>query len=190
MTRKRDRFFALFGAILFLVTASALTVAVVVSGIQSHNDSKKKAADTSSTTSQNDTSKSTNCSETSVAGVAAPLPSAYKPDGDVTSLQSTDLEQGDGPAAKSGDCLQVKYYGTLAKDGSVFDENFDKTSAFQFQLGKGGVIQGWDQGLVGVKAGATRRLVIPSDLGYGATGNTGIPPNADLVFVVKVLSIK
>jgi FKBP-type peptidyl-prolyl cis-trans isomerase len=182
MTRKRDRFFAAFGAILFLVTASALTIAVIVSGISDRNKSNDTTNQT--TTSQN------KCEETSVAASSEAAPEVYKPTGDVKDLESTDLTDGTGAAVKSGDCLQVKYYGTLAKDGTVFDENFDKSQAFQFVIGQGQVIKGWDQGLIGAKVGGVRRLVIPSDLAYGNQSNGSIPANADLVFTVKILAVK
>jgi FKBP-type peptidyl-prolyl cis-trans isomerase len=121
---------------------------------------------------------------------ALDAPDVYKPEGAVTDLQSTDLTQGSGAAAKSGDCLVVKYYGTLASDGTKFDENFTKTTGFAFTLGQGQVIAGWDQGVVGMKAGGTRRLVIPASLGYGANAQGSIPANSDLVFVVKLLRIQ
>jgi FKBP-type peptidyl-prolyl cis-trans isomerase len=84
----------------------------------------------------------------------------------------------------------MKYQGNLASDGTVFDENYTKSQALQFSLGAGQVITGWDQGLVGMQVGGTRRLVIPSDLGYGAGGSGAIPANATLVFTVKLLEIK
>jgi FKBP-type peptidyl-prolyl cis-trans isomerase FkpA len=119
------------------------------------------------------------------------LPEVYKPSGKVDQLQATDLQEGIGPAAKTGDCLVMKYYGTLASNGTKFDENYDTPNGFRFKLGAGEVIQGWDQGLVGIKAGGTRRLVIPASLGYGSQGSGSIiPPNSDLVFVVKLESIK
>jgi FKBP-type peptidyl-prolyl cis-trans isomerase len=84
----------------------------------------------------------------------------------------------------------MKYYGTLAADGTLFDENYTKPSGFAFTLGSGQVIKGWDQGLVGMKVGGERRLVIPAALGYGEAGSPPkIPANADLVFVVKLLRI-
>lgn len=179
MTRKRDRFFAGFGAALFLISASAVTVVAVISS----------AGQQSSTTADlNDTSTSCQASA-SIAAASEALPEAFKPEGDVTKLETTDLVAGDGAAVKSGDCLQVKYYGTLAADGTVFDENFDKPTGFQFPLGGGQVIQGWDEGLVGAKVGATRRLVIPSELAYGDQANNGIPANSDLVFIVKILGV-
>jgi len=118
------------------------------------------------------------------------VPEAYKPTGPVTDLQSTDLTNGSGAAAKAGDCLVMKYYGTLAADGTKFDENFTNATAFAFTLGQGQVIQGWDKGLVGMKAGGMRRLVIPAAQAYGDQAQGSIPANSDLVFVVKLLRIQ
>ena len=84
----------------------------------------------------------------------------------------------------------MKYYGTLASDGTLFDENYTKDTSFSFKLGAGQVIQGWDKGLLGMKVGGERRLVIPSELAYGESGQGAIPANADLVFVVKLLRIQ
>jgi hypothetical protein len=119
-----------------------------------------------------------------------PAPEIYKPSGKVDKLETTDLQEGSGAAAKNGDCLVMKYYGTLASNGTMFDQNFDKPLALQFTLGKGDVIKGWDEGLPGMKVGGTRRIVIPASLGYGAQAAGSIPANSDLVFVVKLESIK
>lgn len=179
MTRTRDRIFAGFGALLFLISASAITIVIIISSISSKNDAKKLA----------ETNQPTCESSASIAADSLAVPEIFKPEGDVKVLEATDLEAGTGAKLKSGDCVQVKYYGTLAKDGTVFDENFDKPTGFQFQLGKGNVIPGWDQGLVGAKVGTTLRLVIPSDLAYGDQSNGSIPANSDLVFVVKILKV-
>jgi len=184
MTRKRDRFFALFGALLFLVTASFFTIVVIIQAVGNHN----KPKDNTSQTQQQD--KTATCPETSVSAPAEAAPAAYKPTSTVTTTQTTELSAGTGATVKSGDCLQVKYYGTLAKDGTMFDENYDKDTGFQFVLGQQQVITGWDKGLVGTKVGGTYRLVIPAAQAYGSAGQGSIPPNADLVFVVKVLSAK
>ncbi len=146
-------------------------------------------------THQNKNTASTNqqqvCSISVVPNLAVlPAPDIYKPGSDVTSLQSTDLAQGTGAKAKIGGCLVVKYYGTLASDGTKFDEDFTANNGLKFQLGVGEVIPGWDQGLVGMKVGGTRRLVIPSDLAYGSQAQGPIPANSDLVFVVHLVSIQ
>ncbi|HSX31036.1 MAG TPA: FKBP-type peptidyl-prolyl cis-trans isomerase [Candidatus Saccharimonadales bacterium] len=175
MTQVRQRFFAGFGAFLFLASASALTIFVIMQS-------------TSGDSTQS-TSKTPACS-TSQSGQTLAVPDIYKPTEPVTTLQTTDLDQGKGPGAKNGDCLVVKYYGTLASDGTKFDEDFTDSTAFGFTLGQGAVIAGWDQGLVGMKAGGMRRLVIPASLAYGDQAQGAIPANSDLVFVVKLLKIQ
>jgi FKBP-type peptidyl-prolyl cis-trans isomerase len=101
-----------------------------------------------------------------------------------------DLVAGEGPAAQAGDTVNVSYTGYLS-DGSVFDSNVDSGQPFEFQLGAGYVIPGWDEGLVGMQAGGSRLLVIPPSLAYGATGSSGvIPANATLTFSVVLNEIK
>jgi len=104
-------------------------------------------------------------------------------------LQYQDLEVGAGAEAKPGDQVSVHYTGWL-EDGTKFDSSVDRNEPFQFQLGAGMVIQGWDEGVAGMKVGGKRKLVIPSNLGYGAAGAGGvIPPNASLIFDVELLAI-
>ncbi len=175
-TRLRDRIFAAFGAVLFLVSACAVTAYYIVTSRSSDTPASQTAAACDITTP--------------VDAATEPTPEVYKPTEPVASLQTTDLTPGTGTTVKTGDCLVMKYYGTLANDGAVFDQNFSDPKALQFNLGENQVIPGWDQGLVGMKVGGTRRLVIPSSLGYGPTGQGKIPANADLVFVVKLDKIK
>jgi FKBP-type peptidyl-prolyl cis-trans isomerase len=98
------------------------------------------------------------------------------------------LEEGSGKEAEAGDRLSVHYTGTL-KDGTRFDSSYDRGEPFLFVLGIGEVIDGWDQGLIGMKVGEKRRLEIPSSLGYGSNGSGIIPPNAGLIFEIELLSI-
>jgi FKBP-type peptidyl-prolyl cis-trans isomerase len=101
-----------------------------------------------------------------------------------------DIVVGKGRAAKKGDKLSMQYVGVTYADGKEFDSSWDRGQPFKFQLGKGSVIKGWDQGLVGIKPGGRRELIIPPKLGYGATGQPpSIPPNATLVFIVDALSV-
>lgn len=88
---------------------------------------------------------------------------------------------------ESGDSITVDYTGTL-EDGTEFDSSVGKTP-YTFTIGQGTVIPGWDQGLLGMKVGEERKLTIPSDLAYGASGSGSIPPNATLIFTVKLISI-
>lgn len=124
-------------------------------------------------------------SSTAAITQAAPPSNTTAP---ATKLKITDTVVGKGPEAKAGDVVSVEYTGWLT-DGTKFDSSVGKP-AFQFTLGSGQVIEGWDKGVAGMKVGGTRILVIPPSLGYGAQGAGGvIPPNATLKFEVKLLSV-
>ena len=102
-------------------------------------------------------------------------------------LYYQDTQAGGGVAAANGNQLTVHYTGYLS-NGTSFDTSIGK-SPFPFTLGAGAVIKGWDEGLVGVKVGGTRKLVIPPSLGYGASAQPSIPANSILVFTVQLVSI-
>jgi len=105
-------------------------------------------------------------------------------------LQYQDLVVGSGAEAKAGDTVSVHYSGWL-QDGTKFDSSLDRGQPFEFTLGTGGVIKGWDEGVAGMKVGGKRKLVIPPELGYGANGYTPvIPENAVLTFEVELLDVK
>jgi FKBP-type peptidyl-prolyl cis-trans isomerase len=107
-----------------------------------------------------------------------------------TGLMYEELRRGHGVAAHKGDVVQVHYTGRLA-NGKKFDSSLDRKMPFEFKLGAGRVIKGWDEGVAGMKAGGKRKLMIPPELGYGARGAGGvIPPNAELIFEVELLKIK
>lgn len=108
---------------------------------------------------------------------------------DPTKLVIEDLQVGGGEEVKSGDKVQVNYLGTLV-DGTKFDSSYDRNQPFSFTVGAGQVIQGWDQGLLGMKVGGKRKLTIPPSLGYGAQGVPGaIPPNSFLIFEIELLKV-
>src|ERR1700759_3380899 len=163
MARLRERIWAGAGAVLFLGSACAVTVFAVMQG----NGDSSNTASTTQTSQQQCTDSQTE--------QTFPVPDVYTPTEPVTALTTTDLEAGSGAAAKDGDCLVVKYYGTLASNGTKFDENFTDTTAFAFTLGQGQVITGWDKGMVGMKVGGTRRLVIPAAQAYGSNAQGRIP---------------
>lgn len=105
-------------------------------------------------------------------------------------LEIDDLEVGDGPEAQTGDQVSVQYVGVDYETGEEFDSSWDRGEPFQFQLGSGQVIPGWDQGVVGMKVGGRRQLIIPPDLAYGPEGQPpDIGPNATLIFLIDLVSI-
>jgi peptidylprolyl isomerase len=107
-----------------------------------------------------------------------------------TQLVSKDIVTGDGPEAQIGEAVTVQYVGVDYDTGEEFDTSWDDPQPFQFQLGSGQVIKGWDQGIVGMKVGGRRELIIPPKLAYGAQGQPpAIGPNATLVFVIDLVSV-
>jgi FKBP-type peptidyl-prolyl cis-trans isomerase len=128
--------------------------------------------------------------------VSEPTPGDFKPaEGAAepaapTKLESVDEAVGKGRVAATGDTVRVHYTGTLM-NGTKFDSSRDRNEPFEFKLGAGNVIKGWDQGVVGMKAGGKRKLTIPYDLAYGERGSPpAIPPKATLKFDIELLEIK
>ena len=118
-------------------------------------------------------------------------------DSSITTLQIVDTTPGTGDEARSGRVVSVHYTGWLYdaskpdKKGVKFDSSKDRNEPFEFPLGGGQVIAGWDKGFAGMKVGGKRTLTIPPDMGYGARGAGGvIPPNATLLFDVELLGVK
>jgi FKBP-type peptidyl-prolyl cis-trans isomerase len=108
---------------------------------------------------------------------------------EVTDMKIEDMKAGTGAVAEAGKRVTVHYTGWLT-NGTKFDSSKDHGQPFNFQLGAGQVIKGWDQGVAGMKVGGMRKLTIPPSLGYGANGTGGvIPPNATLVFEVELLGV-
>ncbi|PIY05183.1 MAG: peptidylprolyl isomerase, partial [Gallionellales bacterium CG_4_10_14_3_um_filter_54_96] len=114
----------------------------------------------------------------------------------MTTLIKTDTKLGEGAEAQAGQTVIVHYTGWLFDEsapenkGTKFDSSLDRNEPFDFPLGGGRVIKGWDQGVQGMKEGGSRTLIIPAEMGYGAQGaGNDIPPNATLVFEVKLLKV-
>ncbi len=170
----RDRAFAMSGAILFFVTSIALTVVVIVQLVSEKNAKKTDA----SATTQIQTGK---LQGTKLSG--------FTPVADVPELQTTDLEPGDGKEVSSVDnTVTADYTGALAADGTIFQSSLDSGQSFTTKLS--GVIPGWQKGMIGMKEGGKRRLVIPSDQAYGAQAQQDIPANSDLVFDITLHKVE
>jgi FKBP-type peptidyl-prolyl cis-trans isomerase len=106
-----------------------------------------------------------------------------------TGLKYTDEVVGTGPSPTTGSKVTVHYTGTL-ENGTKFDSSVDSNQPYTFMIGTGSVIKGWDEGVMTMKVGGKRKLVIPPNLAYGAAGRPGIPPNSTLNFDVELLGVK
>jgi peptidylprolyl isomerase len=138
---------------------------------------------------------------TVVAGALAactPIPAAAQSPGKTmttaSGLQIADIKGGTGATPKTGQICVMHYTGWLYQNGAKgakFDSSVDRGQPFEFPIGTGRVIKGWDEGVASMKVGGKRTLIIPPDLGYGARGAGGvIPPNATLIFEVELLGVK
>jgi peptidylprolyl isomerase len=130
---------------------------------------------------------------TAVLNSAMSQPAA-KPVTTSTGLQIIDIKPGTGASPRAGQTVVVHYTGWLYVNGAKgqkFDSSVDRNEAFEFPIGQGRVIKGWDEGVGSMKVGGKRTLIIPANLGYGARGAGGaIPPNATLMFDVELLGVK
>ena len=124
-----------------------------------------------------------------LADTSAPAKTAGKPVVTPSGLKYFDLKKGNGAKPKSGQRVKVHYTGWLT-DGKKFDSSVDRGEPFEFVVGTGQVIKGWDEGVGSMNVGGKRQLQIPPELGYGARGAGGvIPPNSTLIFDVELLGI-
>ncbi len=122
----------------------------------------------------------------------SPPPTPGPPEAPITrasGLVTQVLVPGDGDVAKKGDKIQVHFVGRIL-DGGVFDSSRTRNAPFSFWVGEGQVIAGWDEGLLGMKEGETRQLIVPALLGYGSDPKPGIPPNSTLVFDIELLDVR
>jgi peptidylprolyl isomerase len=154
-------------------------------------DTVPKAVSTPTTATSSTVSTSTSSIGTPTSGPLSTEPKITPPSTPApTKLVSKDLIVGKGAVAKDGETVTVNYVGVLYANGKEFDASWNRKQTFSFTLGAGQVIQGWDQGVAGMKVGGRRELIIPSALGYGANGSPPtIPKNAALIFDVDLLGV-
>jgi peptidylprolyl isomerase len=159
-------------------------------GVGNENSADSTLATSTSTTPTSSTAAATASVKTPASGPLSIEPTVKTPSGPPpTKLVTKDLIVGTGPEAKAGESVTVNYVGVLYKGGKIFDASWKRNETFPFVLGKGQVIPGWEQGIVGMKVGGRRELIIPSGLAYGPKGSPPtIPPNSALIFVVDLLA--
>jgi peptidylprolyl isomerase len=190
---KRDR---TRGTAIRIAVAAVVVLGVLfgVSQLMGDDDSDTETSsgdETSTTLGPTDTTTPEYTNPDLAEQVLAREPPAPQPppaDTPAAALESTTLIEGEGEGAQAGDLVTVHYAGVLS-DGTAFDESWSG-EPFAVQVGTGQVIAGWDQGLIGVKIGERRHLVIGADNAYGAAGSGSIPPNAPLAFDVDVVDIQ
>jgi FKBP-type peptidyl-prolyl cis-trans isomerase len=177
MARKRERVFALVMATAFLVTTVGVSASVIWQ-IAQDNKATKTSSDAQQSTATQTTKKLQGTTMENFTPVAS-----------VDQLQIADTKPGTGDEVKAGDTVTVDYTGAVAATGVVFQSSLDTGAPVSFGLNQ--VITGWKNGLVGMKVGGTRRLLIPADQAYGANppSGSGIPANAPLVFDVTLHKI-
>ncbi len=185
MTKKRDRIFILIGTAIFFISSIALSIAVVIQmWNDDHKAGDKTAANNTSQSAANQNSKEKKVDDKNKLQ-GKPMKD-YSPSSSVTELQKIDLQEGTGSEVKAGDTVTVDYTGAVAATGIVFQSSLDSGQPVTFGLDQ--VIDGWKEGIPGMKTGGKRRLIIPAEKAYGANPpqGSGIPANAPLVFDVTL----
>ncbi len=169
MARLHHRIFALVGALLFLGSTVAITAGILWQMHQSNQTNP----------------------QTNQTNQGAPMQklSNFNPISKIDSLQTTDTQVGTGEVVTSSSKVTVKYTGAYASDGSIFDSS-DLHGGQPITFALDGVIQGWTQGIPGMKTGGKRRLLIPAAMAYGASPPQGIRANADMVFDVELIAVQ
>jgi len=161
----------------------SLCAVLAFAGCGGSSDSSTESSESTSTSTSESTAK-TKPAEKTKPTVTVPKGAPPK------KLVVRELEKGSGAEAKAGDEITVQYVGVDYKQGKEFDSSWSRNEPFTFNFGAGEVIAGWEQGIKGMKIGGRRELIVPSELGYGETGNPpDIAPNEALVFVIDLLEV-
>lgn len=180
------------------LSGAAAVLVLLASGCNQTQSSQTRSSSSGTTSTSARVTPSTTAAETPSSEPAPAMASAQPPGEPVGSavsvelpggLRYVDLKVGDGNIAEAGLTASVHYTGWLL-DGSKFDSSVDRGQPFEFRIGGGGVIRGWEEGVKGMRIGGKRKLTIPPDMGYGANGYPPvIPANATLVFDIELLGL-
>jgi len=188
MAKTHERVFALVGAILFFGTSVAVS-AVVVWQVRQQNNAEKASLGSQQSTEEalKQLQEQNQSKEGKLEGTKL---SNFTPVDKIDKLQYNDVVAGNGEVVKAGATVTAHYTGALASDGTIFQSSHDgQNQPIEFPLS--GVIQGWTQGVPGMKVGGKRRLFIPAQLAYGEQSpSANIPPNSDLVFDIEITAVK
>lgn len=178
MAKAHQRVFALTAAVIFLLSSVAVTGLVIYQMTQQNKQTPAEEA----AQKQQEQQQPQNSSK------GKPMDN-YQPVASVPELQKIDQVEGTGAVVQLNDTVTVHYTLALAKDGLIIETSKDSGQPIPLSLAKGAVIEGWVEGVPGMKVGGKRRLMVPAALGYGETGapEGGIPPNSDLVFDIEVV---
>lgn len=181
MSSKRERVFILTGVAVFIVSTCSFSALVIWT-------LAKGDSQTTSNTTSTDTSKKEDTVDQKDKLEGTKLQD-FEPTAAVSELTTTDMQEGNGSVVKAGDTVTVDYTGAVAATGVIFQSSVDSGQPVTFSLDQ--VIDGWKEGMVGMKIGGKRRMIIPADKAYGANPpqNSGIPADAALVFDVTLYSI-
>ena len=181
MARKRERIFALMGALVFLLTGSTVTIAVIYQMYQDRQAAAKAHSPSAATSPAPTPQGGKQLQGTQLQN--------FTPVEHIDSLQEIDTTVGSGDPVKTGATVTVDYTGAVAATGVIFQSSLDTGQPVSFGLSQ--VIKGWTDGVPGMKVGGTRRLLIPAAQAYGANppSGSGIPANADLVFDITLHKI-
>lgn len=166
-----------------------LAVVVILSAIALVYTSSQKSSTPDTTSTVTNTATNPNTNPENMDNTPADTTPTPAPKAPLTDLEMNDTVVGSGATAVKGDILTVHYSGKLA-NGVVFDSSYVRAQPFEFQLGAGMVIEGWDKGMEGMKVGGKRSLAIPARMAYGMVERGSIPAGSDLFFEVELLSIK
>jgi FKBP-type peptidyl-prolyl cis-trans isomerase FkpA len=180
MSSKMQRIFILIIAVIFIISTIGIGVFYVLDAQQQQQQSKE--IEDALKQAQDNQNKEGKLEGTQLQN--------FTPDANITALKTEDTVVGTGKEAKAGDTVTVHYTGAVAATGTIFQSSLDSPDGQPIPLSLNQVIQGWAQGIPGMKEGGTRRLYIPADLAYGANSpSASIPPNSALVFDVVLTKV-